>query len=204
MKLSIYTHTHTHTHTHRCSTFSCGPDPHPHLCGSQLQCEVAETSWRARLCAHQLPSQCHQLEHQYTRARESKWPPSPPPSMPTAAVPPPPQVEVSGDVNRDRESLSYNDTDSEICQLHEFSIISLNDAGSSAPASITEPIPISEPPCTPHTHCVACDGRCAVCMYMYVACSCSVMRCAVRSFSACLRSQHWSHKLLPHCCPNAG
>ena len=81
--------------------------------------------------------------------------PSPlhPPSMPTAAVSP--QVGVSGDVSRDRESLSYDDTDSEICQLHEFSIISLNDAGSSAPASITETIPISEPPCTPHTHCVA-------------------------------------------------
>ena len=73
--------------------------------------------------------------------------------MPTAAVSP--QVGVSGDVSRDRESLPYDDTDSEICQLHEFSIISLNDAGSSAPASITETIPISEPPCTPHTHCVA-------------------------------------------------
>ena len=50
---------------------------------------------------------------------------------------------MSGDDRRDRQSFRYN-ADSELCQLHKFSVVSVNDAGEGLPATITETVPISE------------------------------------------------------------
>jgi hypothetical protein len=41
------------------------------------------------------------------------------------------------------ESFTYNDTDSDLCQLHEFQVVSTNDAGPGQPVSIRVTLPIS-------------------------------------------------------------